>query len=110
MPSPNAWTEPVVIPPHPELLGAIGVALLALERSRGAAAEVRDLAGLANPAMRRIGQFTCQACGNHARSIASKWRGDGFPSAAAAACMRMSARRRTAALPRWSTWWEKGTR
>ena len=57
--------KPVVIPPHPELLGAIGVALLATERSRDAVAEVRDLASLANPAMRRIGQFTCQACGNH---------------------------------------------
>lgn len=55
----------IVIPQHPELRGAIGVALLATERSRYAISEVMDLASLAAPAMKVLGQFTCRGCGNH---------------------------------------------
>jgi predicted CoA-substrate-specific enzyme activase len=54
--------RPVVIPPHPELLGALGVALLALTRAGGVGAPVRDLLGLAQPEMTPIGHFTCRAC------------------------------------------------
>ena len=55
----------IVIPPHPELLGAVGVALLALERSRDTFTDVVDLASLAAPVMRVLGQFTCRACENY---------------------------------------------
>jgi predicted nucleotide-binding protein (sugar kinase/HSP70/actin superfamily) len=72
----------VVIPPNPELLGALGVALLALERSSAqptkpsaakniepAATVDRDipvtateLLNLAAPEMKLVNQFTCRAC------------------------------------------------
>jgi hypothetical protein len=54
--------RPVVIPPHPELLGAVGVALLALARSTGILAPPVDLLALAAPEMRLAGRFTCRAC------------------------------------------------
>ncbi|MBS0662916.1 MAG: hypothetical protein JSR48_06605 [Verrucomicrobia bacterium] len=58
--------QPVVIPPHPELLGALGVALLALARAApGAADAVRPLAGLADPELRTVGRFACGACTMH---------------------------------------------
>jgi predicted CoA-substrate-specific enzyme activase len=52
----------VVIPPSPELLGALGVGLLALERSAELRPAVTDLLALAAPEMKRIGRFTCGAC------------------------------------------------
>ena len=53
--------RPVVIPPSPELLGALGVGLLALERA-GALGASTDLLSLAAPEMKLVGQFTCRAC------------------------------------------------
>ncbi|HXR06105.1 MAG TPA: acyl-CoA dehydratase activase, partial [Candidatus Acidoferrum sp.] len=53
--------RPVVIPPNPELLGALGVALLAMKRSHGPA-DTADLRGLAAPELERVGRFTCRAC------------------------------------------------
>jgi predicted CoA-substrate-specific enzyme activase len=52
----------VVIPPNPELLGALGVALLALERARGSLGTAKDLLTLAAPEMKRTSRFTCGAC------------------------------------------------
>ncbi len=52
----------VVIPPSPELMGALGVALLALERSEGLFASATDLLSLAAPEMESPGRFTCGAC------------------------------------------------
>jgi predicted CoA-substrate-specific enzyme activase len=52
----------VLIPPSPELLGAQGVALLALERSRGTFDRKADLLSLAEPSMELLGRFTCKAC------------------------------------------------
>jgi len=65
----------VVIPPSPELLGALGVALLALDRSATAkcieAAPIvdghppvaaMDLLNLAAPEMKLVSRFTCRAC------------------------------------------------
>jgi len=52
----------VVIPPHPELLGALGVALLALTRSGGGLGPPTDLLALAAPEMKLAGRFTCRAC------------------------------------------------
>ncbi|MFI5337461.1 MAG: acyl-CoA dehydratase activase, partial [Opitutales bacterium] len=54
--------RPVVIPPHPELLGAFGVALLALNRTDGALVPGRHLLALAEPAMTHAGRFACHAC------------------------------------------------
>jgi predicted CoA-substrate-specific enzyme activase len=66
--------RPVVIPPHPELLGALGVALLALKRSRGPAdppgsarsagstPSAGELGALAAPELERVGGFACHAC------------------------------------------------
>ena len=53
---------PVVIPPNPELLGALGVGLLALERSQGVEAGATDLQTLASADMKLVGRFTCRAC------------------------------------------------
>jgi predicted CoA-substrate-specific enzyme activase len=52
----------VVIPPNPELLGALGVALLALKRSKGPADTAGELRALAAPELERVGRFTCHAC------------------------------------------------
>jgi len=52
----------VVIPPHPELLGALGVALLALKRSNGLANTAGELPALAAPELECVGRFTCHAC------------------------------------------------
>jgi len=54
--------RPVVIPPHPELLGALGVALLALTRAGGGNGAARNLLALAEPEMKLAGRFTCRAC------------------------------------------------
>ncbi len=47
--------RPVVIPPSPELLGALGVALLALQRSGGARGDETDLLALASQEMKFSG-------------------------------------------------------
>ena len=52
----------VVIPPSPELLGALGVALLALERSHASMGDAIDMLTLAAPEMKRTSRFTCGAC------------------------------------------------
>jgi predicted CoA-substrate-specific enzyme activase len=55
----------VVIPPHPELLGALGVAWLALERTAtpgNSAPAAPDLLTLATPEMKLVSRFTCRAC------------------------------------------------
>ncbi|MDH5668597.1 MAG: acyl-CoA dehydratase activase [Nitrospira sp.] len=52
----------VVIPPSPELLGALGVGLLALKRSATLSGHPLDLLTLAAPEMQRVGRFTCGAC------------------------------------------------
>jgi len=52
----------VVIPPSPELLGALGVALLALQRAHDALSAPVELLTLAAPEMKRNSRFTCGAC------------------------------------------------
>jgi predicted CoA-substrate-specific enzyme activase len=52
----------IVIPPNPELLGAQGVAILALDRSRGVRGEPAPLSSLAQPALTLLSRFTCKAC------------------------------------------------
>ncbi|MGZ8530418.1 MAG: acyl-CoA dehydratase activase [Candidatus Binatia bacterium] len=52
----------VVIPPSPELLGALGVAMLALQRAHGALGTATELLTLAAPEMQRTSRFTCGAC------------------------------------------------
>ncbi|MHC4090367.1 MAG: acyl-CoA dehydratase activase [Planctomycetota bacterium] len=69
----------VVIPPHPELLGAIGVALLALERASGTFTDVTDVAGLAVPPIQVLGQFTCRACDNYCAIDRLEVAGRRFP-------------------------------
>ncbi len=54
--------RPVVIPPDPELLGALGVGLLAAARAGGALDAATSLQRLAAPELTRVGQFTCRAC------------------------------------------------
>ena len=55
--------RPVLVPPHPELLGAQGVALLALQRA-GADRDT-DLETLSEAEIEKRGSFVCQACGLH---------------------------------------------
>jgi len=52
----------VVIPPYPELMGALGVALLALKRSNRQANLSEELSALASPELQNLGRFTCRAC------------------------------------------------
>ncbi|THJ16562.1 MAG: hypothetical protein CAF42_011430 [Nitrospira sp. CG24B] len=52
----------VVIPPNPELLGALGVGLLALKRSETMLSHTVDLLTLGAPEMKQVGRFTCGAC------------------------------------------------
>jgi predicted nucleotide-binding protein (sugar kinase/HSP70/actin superfamily) len=53
----------VVIPPSPELLGALGVGLLALRRSGEVLCHTTvDLLTLRAPEMKLVGRFTCGAC------------------------------------------------
>lgn len=52
----------VVIPPNPELLGALGVGLLALKRSGAVLDHTVDLLTLGAPEMQLVGRFTCGAC------------------------------------------------
>ncbi len=52
----------VVIPPGPELLGALGVGLLALKRSGSLPSRTVDLVTLGRPEMQLVGRFTCGAC------------------------------------------------
>ena len=52
----------VVIPPSPELLGALGVGLLALKRFGAVLGHSVDLLTLGAPEMKLVGRFTCGAC------------------------------------------------
>ena len=54
--------RPIVIPANPELLGALGVALLALDRAGWVLGTATDLETLASAEMKLVGRFTCQAC------------------------------------------------
>ncbi|MGA2498727.1 MAG: acyl-CoA dehydratase activase-related protein [Tepidisphaeraceae bacterium] len=73
-----SWKE-ITIPPRPELLGAIGVALRAIERAGTFAGDNQDLATLAEPAMKQVGHFACAACGNHCTIDRFKVGGRRFP-------------------------------
>ncbi len=53
----------VVIPPNPELLGAFGVALLALKQSTASGSDPgMKLLDLAAPELKLVSRFTCRAC------------------------------------------------
>ena len=54
--------RPIVIPANPELLGALGVGLLALDRSGCVMAAPTDLDTLASAEMKLVGRFRCRAC------------------------------------------------
>jgi predicted CoA-substrate-specific enzyme activase len=57
--------RPIVIPANPELLGALGVGLLALDRKAGVMSAATDLETLASAEMNLVGRFTCRACKMH---------------------------------------------
>ena len=69
----------VVIPPNPELMGALGVALLALTRSRGQLDSATDLIALAASEMASPGRFTCKACRMHCSIDRFEVAGRRFP-------------------------------
>ena len=54
--------RPVVIPPSPELLGALGAALLAIERTKSSPGNGSELLSLVEPEMNLVSRFTCKAC------------------------------------------------
>lgn len=54
--------RPVVIPPNPELLGALGVGLLALDRSGNVLGAATELETIASAEMKLVGRFVCRAC------------------------------------------------
>ncbi|MGO9940549.1 MAG: acyl-CoA dehydratase activase [Terracidiphilus sp.] len=57
--------RPIVIPANPELLGALGVGLLALDRASGVLHAATNLETLVSAEMKLVGRFTCQACKMH---------------------------------------------
>lgn len=69
----------VVIPPNPELMGALGVALLALTRSYGQLDSTTDLLSLASPEMASPGRFICKACRMHCSIDRFEVAGRRFP-------------------------------
>ena len=70
----------IVIPPHPELLGAVGVALLAMERSKGLAPPATaDLETLSAPLMQVLGHFLCGGCDNRCSIDRFEVAGRRFP-------------------------------
>ncbi len=69
----------VVIPPHPELMGALGVAILALMRSHGKRDSSTDLLSLAAPEMASPGRFVCKACRMHCSIDRFEVAGRRFP-------------------------------
>jgi len=69
----------VVIPPDPELMGALGVALLALTRSAGTCDQDTHLLSLAEPEMAIAGSFICKACGMHCSIDRFEVAGRRFP-------------------------------
>ena len=71
--------RPVVVPPNPELLGALGVGLLALERSPGLEGSATDLQTLAAADMKLEGRFTCRACKLYCDIERFKVNGRRFP-------------------------------
>ncbi|MCF7762437.1 MAG: acyl-CoA dehydratase activase [Verrucomicrobia bacterium] len=71
--------RPVVIPPHPELLGALGVALLALEREGTVSENGRRLLSLASPELTLASRFTCGACTMHCSIDRFQVAGRRFP-------------------------------
>jgi predicted CoA-substrate-specific enzyme activase len=91
----------VVIPPSPELLGALGVALLALRRSGGAPGTEADLLSLAAPEMALVGRFTCRACGMYCGIDRFQVAGRRFPFGGRCSLFEHAGRRkgRTAAAP-----------
>ena len=93
--------SPVVIPPHPELLGALGVALLALQRSDGIMEAPRELLTLAAPEMKLAGRFTCRACRMYCSVDRFEVNGRHFPFGGRCSLFERSWQRRarTAAAP-----------
>lgn len=71
--------SPVLIPPHPELLGALGVAVLALQRGGTTARRPTALLTLAAPEMTRVSQFHCRACNLHCSIDRFEVAGRRFP-------------------------------
>ena len=71
--------RPIVIPANPELLGALGVGLLALDRKSGVMDAATDLETLASAEMNLVGRFTCQACKMHCSIERFKVDGRRFP-------------------------------
>ncbi|HSB82590.1 MAG TPA: acyl-CoA dehydratase activase [Candidatus Methylomirabilis sp.] len=71
--------KPVVIPPRPELLGAVGVALLAMERAADTLVPTTKLADLAEPVLQDRGHFTCDGCGNRCAITRFEVGGRRFP-------------------------------
>ena len=69
----------VTVPAHPELLGAIGAALLAVQRSQGVVGNVTDLLQLAAPDLQELGHFRCASCGNHCTIDRFEVAGRRFP-------------------------------
>lgn len=97
----HAAGRPVVIPPHPELLGALGVALLALTRAHGQMEPSRDLLTLAAPEMKLAGRFTCHACKMYCSIDRFEVAGRHFPFGGRCSLFEHAWKRctRTAAVP-----------
>ncbi len=77
----QATGKQIIIPPHPELMGAFGVALMAKERyEQGIVQPVETtLSQLSEANMKHLGSFTCRACENYCTIERYEVAGRKFP-------------------------------
>ena len=69
----------MTVPAHPELLGAIGAALMARERTQGVNGTARGSGDAGRAEMQELGHFTCGSCDNHCTIDRFEVAGRRFP-------------------------------
>lgn len=69
-----ATGKPIIVPPNPELMGALGVALMAYEKHERGILEFHsmNISNLMKNEMEILGNFTCRSCDNYC--VISRYR------------------------------------
>ncbi|MHA2089920.1 MAG: acyl-CoA dehydratase activase [Candidatus Kariarchaeaceae archaeon] len=73
----QATQKEIIVPPHPELMGAFGVALMAKERQAQNGSV--SLSTLSKATMTKLGYFICRACENYCHIDRFEIAGRNFP-------------------------------
>ena len=61
----QATSKQIIVPPDPELMGAFGVALMAIERENSSISADWDINSMVSSSMVKLNAFTCHACNNY---------------------------------------------